>query len=89
MHADHNIKISLINFCTNLQDFCAMAFSNTNPHYTESGWTAVEKSYPIEMRKNYLTTFANIIITVLKLFIYLRNLCRLMTKNLGYLASHI
>ncbi|MDR3131933.1 MAG: hypothetical protein LBU02_02460 [Rickettsiales bacterium] len=44
MHADHNIKISLINFALRFQDFCAMAFSNTNSSYTESGWTTVEKA---------------------------------------------
>ncbi|MDR1139275.1 MAG: hypothetical protein LBJ80_00725 [Rickettsiales bacterium] len=51
MHADHNIKISLINFALRFQDFCAMAFSNTNSHHAESRQTKVEKSYPIETKK--------------------------------------
>jgi hypothetical protein len=42
-----------------------------------------------QKQKNYLTTSSSPFIIVLKLFIYLRNLCSgLMIKNLGYLVSH-
>jgi hypothetical protein len=44
---------------------------------------------PTEL-KNCLTNSSSPLIIILKLFIYLRNLCRLMTKkNFGYLVSHV
>ncbi|MDR0288874.1 MAG: hypothetical protein LBH78_02380, partial [Rickettsiales bacterium] len=62
-------------------------WSYTNSHYTESGWTTVEKSYTTKTKK-LLDNLRRYPYHSIEAIIYLQSVQIKRQKNLAYLASH-